>query len=102
MTLTSRTGVGSANVVVIRLVEGRGMHGQISHLADDVARQQQRAELALLGIEVVRRHPPFGATWPGLVAAVARIASNVRHGAPTLHQRRCGSLGGSMLWTSCG
>ena len=48
---------GGVDVLVRRLVEVLDLQAELGHLADHVARQQQRAEQALLGVEVVRRHP---------------------------------------------
>ena len=79
------------DVLVRRLVEVLDLQAQLGHRAHHIARQQQRAEQALLGVEVVWRHSAITARRR---AAPLRgpIFVTCRHRTPTFVDNGCGSL----------
>jgi hypothetical protein len=71
------------------------LQAELGHVADDFARQQQRAEQALLGVEVVRWHPvvvaaPSGRVLRGGGPAAGSIVVSKHHEGSTLVGLRCG------------
>ena len=61
---------GRVDVLVRRFVEVLDVHPHLRDLADDLARQQQRAQQALFSAEVVGWHPAVAAGWLAIAAGV--------------------------------
>ncbi len=79
---------GRVDVLVTRLVEVIDHHAEFADLIDDVARQQQRPQQTLFGIQVVRRDATIGSARR---AIATRVAREISHESPTLPDGACGT-----------